>query len=106
MYTRILPKPIIYSDLEGVWFRMVSLYFDFSYSLLIIDIQASSDMITEVMKDVVSAQKNDDGFLEQAKILVISHDICFTSSYIYSLYLVTSISEMFMSGKIHKVVKV
>lgn len=38
-------------------------------------IEASSDMIREVMRDIETCQKGQDGFLEQAKILVISHDI-------------------------------
>ncbi|WAQ96143.1 TEX47-like protein [Mya arenaria] len=35
----------------------------------------SSDMITEVMKDIMHEQRTEDGFLEDAKILIISHDI-------------------------------
>ena len=34
-------------------------------------------MVTEVMRDIINVQKGEDGFLEQAKILVISHDISF-----------------------------
>ena len=34
-------------------------------------------MFLEIMRDIEKEQKNGDGFLEQAKILVISHDISF-----------------------------
>ena len=34
-------------------------------------------MFLEVMRDIEAVQKESDGFLEQAKILVISHDISF-----------------------------
>ena len=40
--------------------------------------QASSDMFLEIMRDIEKEQKDSDCFLEQAKILVISHDISFT----------------------------
>ncbi|XP_052820173.1 testis-expressed protein 47-like isoform X2 [Mya arenaria] len=38
-------------------------------------LETSSDMITEVMKDIMHEQRTEDGFLEDAKILIISHDI-------------------------------
>lgn len=38
-------------------------------------VEASSDTFLEIMKDIEKIQKNSDGFLEEAKILVISHDI-------------------------------
>ncbi|KAL5019345.1 hypothetical protein ScPMuIL_005067 [Solemya velum] len=39
-------------------------------------VETSSDMITEVVRDIVASQR-DGGFLQSMKILVISHDISF-----------------------------
>ncbi|XP_053386548.1 testis-expressed protein 47-like isoform X3 [Mercenaria mercenaria] len=38
-------------------------------------VETSSDMIVEVIRDVVKTQKDENGFIEQAKILIVSHDI-------------------------------
>ncbi|XP_060565722.1 testis-expressed protein 47-like [Ruditapes philippinarum] len=42
---------------------------------IIIIFQTSSDMILEVVRDIIKTQKEEDGFLEQAKILIVSHDV-------------------------------
>ncbi|KAL4240688.1 hypothetical protein ACF0H5_001480 [Mactra antiquata] len=40
-------------------------------------VETSSDMILELIRDAVSVRGSEDGFLEQAKILVVSKDISF-----------------------------
>jgi hypothetical protein len=37
-------------------------------------------MILEVVRDIIKTQKEEDGFLEQAKILIVSHDISFNNT--------------------------
>ncbi|XP_052262709.1 testis-expressed protein 47-like isoform X2 [Dreissena polymorpha] len=38
-------------------------------------LECSSDMVTQVMRDIVNFQRSSEGFLAGAKILVISHDV-------------------------------
>ena len=42
-------------------------------------------MIIEVVRDIIKTQNEEDGFLEQAKILIVSHDISFIVI-LFSLY--------------------
>ena len=59
--------------------------------------QASSDMFLEVMRDIEAVQKESDGFLEQAKILVISHDISFQLFFIPIYFRYTTIDTLLVN---------